>query len=138
MADPLGRLNVGDAIPTQQTTWNAILDSARAHRAGGGRPQQGAIVGDVESTPSLTVRVRNDTSGALVSGSIVELSTPLISAVDFPLEVNEAPVFAAIVPTSSTCAYGVLLGPLAVGEEGEAAVSGVCVCEVSYTTGSEA
>jgi hypothetical protein len=130
MSDPLGRLSVGDAIPTQQTTWNAILDAARAYRAGGGRPQQGAIVDNSKPESSLEILVRNDTGGNLLQGSIVEIRESLVSLTDFPSEANYKPFFEAIAPTREDCFFAVLRDPIANGQFGAAMIFGPAVCQL--------
>jgi microcystin-dependent protein len=130
MAEPLGRLSVGDAIPTRQTTWNAILDAARAYRVGGGRPQQGAIVDNSKPESSLEILVRNDTGGNLLQGSIVEIRESLISLTDFPSEANYKPFFEAIKPTREDCFFAVLRDPIVNGQFGAAMIFGPAVCQL--------
>lgn len=134
MADPLGSVAAGQPSPlvNKLGTVNAVLDACRAVRATGRGTAAGAMKVEPEKAHCV-VWVRNDTGGSLAAFSVVALGTPVISAVDYPHEVRQQPVFPGAAPAANTDAFAVLLEPAATSAIVRAAVVGVVPVDLSVT-----
>lgn len=130
MPDPLRDLRPGDRIPTDHTTWNAILAAARAEQR---RSRTGA--GDLSQFRQADiVRVQNDSGLDLARNSVVGLAgpifTPTMSVDAFLREVT----FSVIVPTADhEGRFAVLMEPALDGRIARAWVAGVCQVKIDVS-----
>lgn len=130
MSDPLQSVSAGDPPPLRADTWNAVLEAARDFR-GNRRGTTGAANTRDPLVPACMVWVRNDTYSTLPEFSILKLSTPVISAVDFPLDVRRSPVFSGVAPIADTDIFAIMIEPAAAGGIVRAAAMGVMVCDLN-------
>lgn len=133
MAAPLQHVGIGDPIPRDRETWNAMIDAGRAAR---GLSGTGAGVGPSGVLPSLTVFLRNDTGAPLPVFSVLAIGAPIVSPADAPHEAAITPAFAGAAPATADDVFGILTEPIDEDATGRAIVRGLAVCDLVVNSAS--
>jgi hypothetical protein len=135
--DPLAHVRPGQPLTVEAATWNALIDGARAARAGRA-PGQVAPPATAAVYPSLTCLVQYDAASTetLDAHSVVTLGESLVdlSGTDGdPHGVNRRPAFVLGTPTGAGDLVAVTLEPIQGQAIGRAVVSGLAVALVDVS-----
>lgn len=136
MGDTFEKVAPGEPLQIAARTWNGLLDAGRdfaARKLG----TEGAPAKLAALNPAVRVLVSNGTGAAIPAGSVLKLGTPTISAVDYPRQVTQTPLFPGTAPSASTDQFAITLDPLEVDEIGRAVVLGLVCCDVVMNSASD-
>jgi hypothetical protein len=130
MPDDLGHVRRGQEIAVSARTWNAFIDAARAHQAGGGQSRGGK-----PASGGAFVQVLNDSGSARERHDILGIFGPLFDPDDTSEDVFAANrVLKGDTPdVDAHYGFAVLQCPAADGVCAPAVVSGVTMCRVYMT-----
>ena len=132
MPPPLSTVGIGDTIPTDRTTWNAILGAARSYlrsRPGASARGLGSPAGD----PQVVIRLRNDTGDSLTKFAVLTLGDPLQDVTHESEQVCEAPVLSGSAPITFTDVIGITLEPALPGAMARTCVLGVVPVKINVS-----
>lgn len=133
MSEEIKRVSQGQPLSIRSRDWNKIADTLRdwaAKRAGerGTGPLRQSYGRGVE------ILIKNSTGSDLAINRILAVGDPLVSAIDYPFELLDLPVFDGTTP-ASTDEYWVAITqePIASTEIGKAVLIGFAICTVNVT-----
>jgi hypothetical protein len=134
MGDKFQTVQAGERIGISASTWNAMLEAAKAH-------EQRKFNVTSESDPLLRqadiCKVLSEAATDLPRFAVVGIEGPLISPADNLVEFQSRAAFRVGVPTeSSRGKFAILTEPIPAGRIGQAWVSGVCPAQVFVTDGA--
>ena len=129
MADPLFHQMKGERLDVSAERINAWTDAARDYR----RRKFSGGAGELfdKLTPSLEVKIRNDTGANLSAGSVLRVTGWLVSPVAYPFDVRARPVLSGDTPNATTNLIVILSESIPNGQLGSAVIPGpVAVCDI--------
>lgn len=134
MPDELQEVTSGDAFRPTAATWNAFIESARAHRGNKFSPS-GGRGGNAQAfplVPALTIMVLNEVGTNIDARSIVRLKEEVIGdPLLLPYEFRGRPIFKVGKPDAADNAIGIMHEPAGTTAQlARCAVAGVIVCDV--------
>jgi hypothetical protein len=118
----------GQPFAPSASVHNALIDAANEFMQTRDRFSAGEP--NVWGLPSILLRVRNDSGGDLLAGSILRMGSALAEFPSLPREVSRRPVVAGDVAQSPLDPVAVLLEPLAEDAVGRAVAMGFVTCTV--------
>jgi hypothetical protein len=124
------KVSAGEPLKIRASEWNLIAEAVadylrkKAGNTGATGPASSKYGQPVE------IQIRNDTGSDLSIHSILKVGSPLVSAIDYPFEFLEPPVFGGSTPAATTDLVAVTQDPIPDGELGRAILLGVAICTV--------
>lgn len=132
MADPFKHVRPGEEFNFSATTFNHVLDAAKAHHL---RSNRGGAIPGAPARDAAIVRVKNETGGDLDRNSVVGLGDPIFTPDDDLDAFLREVAFRGVVPASGDEGrFAVLLEPAPADRVVRAYIAGVCPVMVNVTS----
>lgn len=134
MPDPLRHVHAGEPLAIDADTWNALVDAARAYRAGHAGPPSAAPV-HLPLSSALHCLVKYDASSGSVLPpfSVLRIAGTLTDVDADPHGHQGRPAYLGAVPAAAADQVVVTTEPIRGGKIGRAAVSGLAVCTLDVS-----